>query len=290
MESESFCVKLEPCEDECISDMPTFEGVFVKAEPLLEDVCVKEESLGESAADVAAELYADHAMKYDLVLSPEQEMELPGVCHAPTDWALGDADACPQTRGRGGRQLARACSVRVEPCDGPKSHFVPKTKNTPMLAKPASPLQKHRPYQCKICKKQFRDLRMVHRHILTHTGEKPFECELCQKKFSRLDKLNVHKRIHTGEKPYQCELCDKQFRDLSTVKRHKLIQHKLMHTGERPYECELCQKKFARIDRLNVHKRIHTGEKPYQCEVCNKQFRDLSSIKRHKLIHTGEKP
>ncbi|XP_063391881.1 uncharacterized protein LOC134677376 isoform X2 [Cydia fagiglandana] len=67
--ADNVCVKTEPREDvhikheptvkaeplldyECVKDKPRYENVSIKAEPWCSDVCVKEESLGVSAAHV----------------------------------------------------------------------------------------------------------------------------------------------------------------------------------------------------------------------------------------------
>lgn len=99
--AEIFCVKAEPCEDVRIKHEPTVkdepllddvcvkddlrcDGVSIKAEPSHSDVCVKDESLGVSAV---AGLYADHAVKDELVLGPEL-VEQHGERHAPTAFNL----------------------------------------------------------------------------------------------------------------------------------------------------------------------------------------------------------
>ncbi|XP_061727328.1 uncharacterized protein LOC133532595 isoform X3 [Cydia pomonella] len=99
---KSVCAKAEPCENVCIADEPTVEGVSVKVESFMDDVClvdeprcessfikpesscsdvcVKDESLGQSAA---AGLYTDHVVKDELVLGPVL-VERRSVRHAPT--------------------------------------------------------------------------------------------------------------------------------------------------------------------------------------------------------------
>ncbi|XP_061727287.1 uncharacterized protein LOC133532567 isoform X2 [Cydia pomonella] len=96
-EIESICVKIEPCEDVCITDEPRFETVVVKIEPDLEYVNVQDEPRCEDVStkaepsssyvyvkieplDVSA---ADHAVKDEPALGPEL-VERSGVGHVPT--------------------------------------------------------------------------------------------------------------------------------------------------------------------------------------------------------------
>ncbi|XP_061727293.1 uncharacterized protein LOC133532570 isoform X3 [Cydia pomonella] len=94
--AESVCVKVEPCEAVFITDKPMFEEVSVKAESLLDDVCVKEESLGGSPADAAVKVYADHALKDEPVLGPVV-VDRRSVRHAPTGQT-------PQKKSNGGHE------------------------------------------------------------------------------------------------------------------------------------------------------------------------------------------
>ncbi|XP_063543082.1 uncharacterized protein LOC134751557 isoform X2 [Cydia strobilella] len=120
--AESVCVKAEPCEDVCITGTgePTFEGVSVKAEPLLDEMCIKDEPGRESVSiraesscsyvrvkneshgvSAAAALYADHAVKDELVLGPEL-VERRGVRRAPTasNLAIKVKQSCGNVAGR----------------------------------------------------------------------------------------------------------------------------------------------------------------------------------------------
>ncbi|XP_063544818.1 uncharacterized protein LOC134752988 [Cydia strobilella] len=122
--AESVCVKTEPCEDACITYEPTFNGVAVKAEPLLDDVCVnakpcsnvcvKEESLGVSVAATASGLYTDHVVKDELVIGPVLvERRGRGVRRASTaNPAIEVKQSCAFVPGR---PLLKDCYVRLEP-------------------------------------------------------------------------------------------------------------------------------------------------------------------------------
>ncbi|XP_063545041.1 zinc finger protein 883-like [Cydia strobilella] len=286
---------------------------IVKKEVKLKDEemqSVKVEPVCDDSADTReaalSGLYAAHVVKDELVPGPERPHR-PDVGLVVRDWALGDADSCPLALDRGGAQVARVCSERLERCADATSHHVPsETASEQILAERASPRQKHTDtlqhetkYVCD-CGEIFQQKHNLIEHIKLHhrmgsdsdkyersglTSKRQYVCDICKMTFTRLNNLKSHKGVHTGEKPYSCEICKKRFRQLSGVKKHKLI-----HSGEKSYQCDVCEKKFNQSCHLKIHKRTHTGEKPYQCEVCQKQFRDQSAATTHKLIHTGEKP
>jgi len=82
-------------------------------------------------------------------------------------------------------------------------------------------------FQCKICRKSFKDNSKLRRHQLVHTGERPFTCPYCEKCFSIDFNLKTHIRIHTGEKPYKCSFpgCTKSFNQSGNLKSHQANRH-----------------------------------------------------------------
>ncbi|XP_063630746.1 zinc finger protein 570-like [Cydia splendana] len=268
---------------------------LVKKEVKEEMQRVKDEPVYDDSAETSEAALDEHVVKDELVLGPERPHR-PDVGLVVRDGAVGDTGGCPLALDRGGAQLARVSTERLERCDDATSHHVlSETTSAQMLTEHNSPLsgekqhkQMHsgeKSYPCEICEKKFRRLVELSIHTRVHTGEKPYQCEVCQKRFTQSSQVKIHKRCHTGEKPYQCEVCEKKFTQSSQLKSHKRS-----HTGEKPYQCEVCEKKFNQRGGLKLHKRSHTGEKPYQCEICQKQFSDPSHAKIHKLLHTGEKP
>ena len=169
-----------------------------------------------------------------------------------------------------------------------------------------------KPYECKTCRRRFKQSAHLKKHELIHTGEKPYECKTCKKRFNINGSLDTHMRIHTGEVPYECKTCKRRFNTTGSLKTHErkhtgelpfvcktcskrfndqghLIRHERIHTGEKPYECKTCKKRFRQSNHLKTHEMIHTGEKPYECKLCKKRFSERSGLKRHEMIHTGLK-
>ncbi|NXI56935.1 EGR4 protein, partial [Chloroceryle aenea] len=59
-----------------------------------------------------------------------------------------------------------------------------------------------------------------------HTGHKPFQCRICLRNFSRSDHLTTHIRTHTGEKPFSCDTCGRRFARSDEKKRHSKVHLK----------------------------------------------------------------
>ncbi|XP_063590349.1 zinc finger protein 501-like [Penaeus indicus] len=142
-----------------------------------------------------------------------------------------------------------------------------------------------KPYDCKVCGKDFSHKGDLTRHLRIHTGEKPYRCMTCDKSFAHKSNLTQHIRRHTGEKPFECFDCGKTF-----SRKAGLTQHIRLHTGENPFECYYCKKSFPRKGSLISHIWHHNGDWPLRCSYCNKGFGDQHHLVIHERIHTGERP
>uniref|UniRef100_A0A672YHN4 C2H2-type domain-containing protein n=1 Tax=Sphaeramia orbicularis TaxID=375764 RepID=A0A672YHN4_9TELE len=136
-------------------------------------------------------------------------------------------------------------------------------------------------YLCPVCSKPFCWKSRLHRHMMSHTGEKPFTCPLCHKCFRDRSIVRRHMRVHTGERPFYCSVCGKSF----TYNSH-LTAHLRVHTGEKPFSCSECGKTFGQQIGLERHMMLHSGEKPFSCVVCQKRFKRKHHVQTHMKIHT----
>ncbi|XP_061750437.1 putative mediator of RNA polymerase II transcription subunit 26 [Nerophis ophidion] len=144
----------------------------------------------------------------------------------------------------------------------------------------------HRPFSCRICRKDFPDARGLRRHSWVHADHRIHVCQQCGKGFVYSYGLTKHlQMVHRKIKPFVCQICDKAFFTKNDVEDHIRI-----HTGEKPFQCHLCGKRFVKNLELKMHVKWHNGEKRHWCPYCGKGFFDYNNLKRHKYIHTGEKP
>ncbi|XP_046728789.1 zinc finger protein 14-like isoform X1 [Silurus meridionalis] len=169
------------------------------------------------------------------------------------------------------------------------------------------------PYQCSKCDKTHPDLKVIVKHIKTHSEERPFQCSHCSKSFKQRSALTVHAKIHSGDKPFLCEECGKCFSSNISLQRHSVSHkterpyscpqckncfktsyamhsHLLKHTTGARVSCEFCGKMFFRASALHRHHRTHTGERPYGCPKCGKTFLTKGEVAKHMRYHTGERP
>ncbi|XP_013191551.1 gastrula zinc finger protein XlCGF57.1-like [Amyelois transitella] len=144
-----------------------------------------------------------------------------------------------------------------------------------------------KPFQCNICKAQFRNKGGLKSHIESRHSfnrEKKFTCEMCGSSFYRKNDIIIHMRTHTNEKPYVCSYCPRRFRQIAC-----LIRHRRSHTGEKPYSCAICNKKFADKYFVKKHLIVHSDEKKYSCHLCNKSMKTRSALNTHLNLHKNQK-
>ena len=143
------------------------------------------------------------------------------------------------------------------------------------------------PYSCQKCPKGFKNLTLLKRHDLVHTGEKPFSCQYCGFRSRLKHNLKDHEKSHQNEKPFSCTKCFKRFKYANYLKIHDQI-HSATSIAK-PYHCKFCAKRFNQIGEVIIHERYHTGEKPFSCRFCEKSFSQSSEKKRHELHQRCQK-
>ena len=64
------------------------------------------------------------------------------------------------------------------------------------------------PVCCPLCKIVINnDYALAIHQGSVHGVERPWQCKLCGKNFARHLELDNHRRVHSGEKPFQCDVC-----------------------------------------------------------------------------------
>ena len=64
------------------------------------------------------------------------------------------------------------------------------------------------PVCCPVCKIVINnDYALAIHQGSVHGVERPWDCKMCGKNFARHLELDNHRRVHSGEKPFQCDVC-----------------------------------------------------------------------------------
>jgi len=116
--------------------------------------------------------------------------------------------------------------------------------------------------------------------ICSKCQEKNFQCKRCKKSFKEIRTLRLHQKIHSAEYPEQCEVCQKGFRT-----KWQLKQHLMDHGGKRPYPCPECSFTCKTKQQLNEHRRKHSGEKAYSCALCGTRFTYRNGLIKHTKLN-----
>lgn len=179
----------------------------------------------------------------------------------------------------------------------------------------------HRPFQCTMCPKAFKENFILNKHVRTmHTDPAPKEsCKICGRSIAKTS-FDRHLKTHKNPPSYQCTVCTKKFVDADTLEKHfrrvhkkeqsfdlypflcntcgkglisktELNRHMNTHLKEAKFKCSECEKAYTSHAGLRSHiKGFHLNERPFVCTVCSKAFPTKIILKHHMRTHTGEKP
>jgi len=89
---------------------------------------------------------------------------------------------------------------------------------------------------CQVCGNEYKLIRQLKQHLLTHQTDTPFNCEHCGKGFKVMSRLKEHINIHTGKMPYECGYCGRRIRSQPNLfhhlKHHRAQNHPLHREKE----------------------------------------------------------
>ena len=142
----------------------------------------------------------------------------------------------PQEGSQNLKEMCENCGLTYETTAQLRNHYYEKHS----IKKPN--------HQCEICKKMYKRLRDLNKHLVSHSKIRKFKCLECGSEFKRSQDLKKHKVDHDGMK-FVCEICSIEIKHERSYKRH-MSGHEA-----KKYECPKCQKHFHRKDKLAVHQR-----------------------------------
>ena len=147
--------------------------------------------------------------------------------------------------------------------------------------------EKHGPFICNICGKEFSAKASLEKHGVVHGETYRYKCEQCQKGFSSIHSLTVHENVHhKGIKPFLCTICGNGF-----TSKISLVEHMNMHNGIKPFSCKICDLSFARKSTLRLHNISEHNENTMnvKCKICHKTYKNIYVLKAHMKLHDNPK-
>lgn len=148
---------------------------------------------------------------------------------------------------------------------------------------------------CSYCKKKFKSLEIVYKHIeANHKDMLKCVCLFCDAAFAKRNDLIQHRRIMHGSPKdkfadfiikeengrYACKECLKSYKQLSKMYLHIRREHRKLMDGSA--SCEIClTKKPSTVCRHR--RRRHVALTDWQCAKCGKPFHSQEQLDVHLL-------
>ena len=128
-----------------------------------------------------------------------------------------------------------------------------------------------------------------------HLKNGTFQCKMCKKTFKERQRCRDHIGIHMevirdretkgqSTEVIQCPTCHWTLPHFMTMERHRLLAHDPIK------KCEFCEEAFETAKELKIHERKHLNQKyntKVTCEDCG-QTMMKNSIKHHRAVYHGD--
>ncbi|XP_041917297.1 zinc finger protein 271-like isoform X1 [Alosa sapidissima] len=96
----------------------------------------------------------------------------------------------------------------------------------PVPAQKAGGPDRNGTYRCNICKKIFRELHFLEKHIVVHMAVRLHKCSMCSESFDSARALNAHESEVHDQGQYVCSICGKNLHKLGSLLNHQLLHEK----------------------------------------------------------------
>lgn len=135
-------------------------------------------------------------------------------------------------------------------------------------------------YRCLYCPEICVSRIQQTRHLVTHipiNGDGVFPCNQCTKQFKDKRMLEKHVYYHLSMLP--CNICNMKFPKFADLKRHENKMH--YKSTSKPFTCTICNKKFGTSQSLTNHSKTHNKGAAGACTVCGKAFTYGRNLRVH---------
>ena len=159
--------------------------------------------------------------------------------------------------------------------------------------------------ECRICGKDYSDLRSLRWHIKDVHNQSIHKCKICEKTFSNHSNLNKHIRfIHEKLKNKLCHSCGEVFSRIEDLRGHESVclnASKVNLKNRKKFGCSYCHKKVTTRTKLKAHiskkhEKLDVKEESFrrksdlECEICSKKMKSSRNLEHHiKSVHYPER-
>ncbi|XP_078329513.1 uncharacterized protein LOC111100791 isoform X1 [Crassostrea virginica] len=136
-------------------------------------------------------------------------------------------------------------------------------------------------YRCTKCNRVFSKSCTLSRHALVHTQLFPYLCGICDSEFRDMRVLLKHLDLHGEDVDCPCQKCEKINREKTTSSSTA----KVKNTAKKfKFKCDICGKQFSSAESCSIHVESHaSGTVSVSCNICKMKFSCHRTLTRHRM-------
>ncbi|XP_062585321.1 uncharacterized protein LOC134246986 [Saccostrea cucullata] len=133
-------------------------------------------------------------------------------------------------------------------------------------------------YRCTKCNRVFSKSCTLSRHALVHTQLFPYLCGICDSEFRDMRVLLKHLDLHGEDVDCPCQKCEK-------INQEKTVSNKVKEEpGKFKFKCDICGKQFRSVESCKAHVDSHTSDSvSVSCSICKMKFSCHRALNRHRM-------